>query len=59
MKLGDSLYRNQLTEAAISVWEIALELDPDQQQLKERLLRAKTIQKNLENIRSAAQPDMR
>ena len=59
MKLGDSLYRNQLTEAAISVWEIALELDPDQQQLRERLLRAKTIQKNLENIRSAAQPDMR
>ena len=58
IKLGDRLYRNQQTAAAIAVWETALKLDPDQQQIKltERILRAKTVLNKLENIRSITQP---
>ena len=56
MQLGDRLYRNQQTGAAIAVWETALKLDPNQQQLTERILRARTVLNKLESIRSTTQP---
>jgi len=56
MQLGDRLYRNQQTGAAIAVWEAALKLDPNQQQISERILRARTVLNKLESIRSSTQP---
>jgi tetratricopeptide (TPR) repeat protein len=56
MKLGDKLYRNQQTGAAVAVWEAALKLDPNQQQVTERILRARTVLNKLESIRSTTQP---
>lgn len=56
MQLGDSLYRNQQTRSAIAVWETAMKLDPNQEQLKERILRARTVLNKLESIRSTTQP---
>ena len=58
LKLGDSLYRNQQTEAAIAIWETALKLDPNQQQVTERIVRARNILNKLESIRSNTQPSM-
>jgi len=52
MKLGDKLYRNQQTKAAITAWEAALKLNPSQQQVTERIDRARTVLKKLESIRS-------
>lgn len=56
LKLGDSLYRNQQTEAAIAIWETALKLDPNQQQVTERIVRARIVLNKLESIRSTTQP---
>ncbi|MCB1752617.1 MAG: hypothetical protein KDI74_12925 [Gammaproteobacteria bacterium] len=56
MRLGDRLYRNQQTGAAIAVWETAMKLDPNQQQLTERILRARTVLNKLESIRATTQP---
>jgi len=56
MKLGDRLYRNQQIEASIAVWEAALKLDPNQQQVRERIIRARTVLNKLESIRSVTQP---
>lgn len=52
MKLGDKLYRNQQTKAAITAWEAALKLNPNQQHVTERIDRARTVLKKLESIRA-------
>lgn len=56
MQLGDRLYRNQQTAAAIAIWETALKFDPSQAQLTERILRARIVLNKLESIRSSTQP---
>jgi len=56
LKLGDGLYRNQETRAAIAVWDAALKLDPNQAQVTERILRARKVLNKLESIRSTTEP---
>jgi tetratricopeptide (TPR) repeat protein len=55
-QLGDRLYRTQQTAAAIAICEAALKLDPNQEQIAERILRARTVLNKLESIRSSTQP---
>jgi len=52
MKLGDRLYRDEQIGPAVAVWEAALKLKPDQEQIAQKIDRARKVLENLEAIRS-------
>ena len=52
MELGDRLYREEQIGPAVAVWESALELDPDHEQISEKIDRARRVLEKLESIRS-------
>ncbi len=52
--LGDRLYREQRSGAAIAVWDAALTLDPGRQSLIERIERGRRVQEKLQRIRSGS-----
>lgn len=56
VELGDRLYREEQIGPAVAVWETALELDPEQQGLKDKIDRASRVLEKLESIRSRS-PD--
>jgi tetratricopeptide (TPR) repeat protein len=52
---GDRLYRAEKVDRAISSWTVALELDPDNTGVRERLDRANKVMARLEELRSKQQ----
>jgi len=52
MELGDRLYRDQQIGPAVAVWEAALKLKPDREQIAQKIDRARKVLENLEAIRS-------
>lgn len=56
VKLGDSLYHNEQIGPAVKVWETALRLDPNQDEIKEKIDRARRVLEKLEAIRSRESP---
>ena len=53
MELGDRLYRDEQIGPAVAVWEAALKLKPDQEQIAQKIDRARKVLEKLEAIRSA------
>jgi len=53
MELGDRLYRDEQIGPAVAVWEAALKLKPDQEQISQKIDRARKVLEKLEAIRSA------
>jgi tetratricopeptide (TPR) repeat protein len=51
IKLGDHLYLDEQLEAAIATWQAALNLKPDDEELRSRIDRAKTVLDRLETLR--------
>jgi tetratricopeptide (TPR) repeat protein len=54
---GDRLYRADKVDRAISSWGVALELDPDNSGIRERLERANKVLARLEELKSRQQQD--
>jgi len=52
VRIGDRLYREEKIAPAVAIWEAALELDPDQQEITEKIDRARRVLEKLEAIRS-------
>ncbi len=52
VKLGDRLYREEQIGPAIAVWEAALKLTPDDQEVSEKILRARKVLEKLQEIRA-------
>ncbi len=55
VRIGDQLYREEKIAAAVAIWGAALELDPDQQEIAEKIDRARRVLEKLEAIRSREQ----
>jgi len=55
VRIGDQLYREEKIAPAVAIWEAALELDPDQQEVTEKIDRARRVLEKLEAIRSREQ----
>lgn len=55
VKLGDHLYLDEQLEAAVATWKAALNLKPDDEELKARIERAKTVLRRLESLRQKQQ----
>lgn len=51
VKLGDHLYLDEQLEAAVATWQAALNLTPDDEELKARIERAKTVLDRLDSLR--------
>ena len=56
VRLGDQLYREEKLVHAVAVWEAALELDPDREEISGKIDRARRVMEKLEAIRSREQP---
>ena len=56
VKLGDHLYLDEQLEAAVATWQAALTLKPDDEGLRDRIDRAKTVLDRLETLRQRQQP---
>lgn len=52
VRLGDRLYSDEKIVPAVSMWETALKLDPDQREIGEKIDRARRVLEKLEAIRS-------
>jgi len=52
VKLGDRLYREEQIGPAIAVWEAALKLDPNEEGISEKIMRARKVMEKLQHIRS-------
>ncbi len=56
VRLGDQLYREEKLVHAVAVWEAALELDPNREEISGKIDRARRVMEKLEAIRSREQP---
>jgi len=52
VKLGDRLYREEQIGPAIAVWEAALKLDPNEEGIPEKIMRARKVMEKLQHIRA-------
>jgi len=55
IRLGDQLYREEKLVHAVAVWEAALELDPNREEISGKIDRARRVMEKLETIRSREQ----
>jgi hypothetical protein len=55
VRLGDQLYREEKLVHAVAVWEAALELDPNREEISGKIDRARRVMEKLEAIRSREQ----
>ena len=52
IELGDRLYRDQQIGPAVAVWEAAVKLKPDQEQIVQKIDRARKVLERLDEIRA-------
>ena len=55
VRLGDQLYKEEKLVHAVAVWETALELDPNREEISGKIDRARRVMEKLEAIRSREQ----